>query len=192
MSARSTIAILENDTIKSIYCHWDGYLTSVGRTLFHHYSDPAKVRALITLGDISSLGPNLDASYFKKRYGFSGYSLSPLHGVEDDTTWLVIAKQIGVDDDVIANIKQLQKERPDESLDYITRYVYENNYTTSSHRDRGEPLCITTYETEGSLVCNSAAYLYGFINNQWCIYQHHTNQWYPLSEQLVETGISGD
>jgi hypothetical protein len=43
----------------SIYCHWDGYPAHVGLVLRDHYATEAKVRALLALGDLSSLGPEL-------------------------------------------------------------------------------------------------------------------------------------
>ena len=42
--------------IESIYCHYDGYLDHVGKTLLKYYNTPKLVRELIALGDISSLG----------------------------------------------------------------------------------------------------------------------------------------
>jgi len=60
MSTRSRIGMVQpNGTIRSIYCHSDGYLSWNGATLFHHYTTPAKVKALIALGDISFLQINL-------------------------------------------------------------------------------------------------------------------------------------
>jgi hypothetical protein len=57
MSTRSRIGIVNEDrSISSIYCHHDGYLSGVGATLARHYQDIGKLRALIALGDISSLG----------------------------------------------------------------------------------------------------------------------------------------
>lgn len=57
MGTRSRIAAKNADgTFTSIYCHRDGYPAGVGATLIDHYKDEAKVRALLALGDISSLG----------------------------------------------------------------------------------------------------------------------------------------
>ena len=57
MATRSTIAIQNDDsTVTGIYCHWDGYLSNNGQILLDHYEDEATVRALIDLGNISSLG----------------------------------------------------------------------------------------------------------------------------------------
>jgi hypothetical protein len=56
MSTRSRIAIENQDgTVTSIYCHFDGYLSGVGKLLKEYYTTQPKVQALIELGDISSL-----------------------------------------------------------------------------------------------------------------------------------------
>ena len=56
MSTKSRIAMKQNDgTYKSIYCHHDGYLTGVGRTLYKNYRDPIKVELMINLGDLECL-----------------------------------------------------------------------------------------------------------------------------------------
>lgn len=57
MSTRSRIGILNPDaTITSVYCHNDGYIEGVGTALTTHYTDEAKIRELIALGDLSSVG----------------------------------------------------------------------------------------------------------------------------------------
>jgi hypothetical protein len=59
MSTRSRIAIeKESGIVNSIYCHFDGYISGVGKTLFNHY-DKEKLQKLIELGDISSLGESI-------------------------------------------------------------------------------------------------------------------------------------
>ena len=63
MATRSRIAIEKQDgTVESIYCHWDGYPENNGLILVENYTDPEKVQALIDLGDISSLAPNVEAA----------------------------------------------------------------------------------------------------------------------------------
>jgi len=60
MSTNANIGIIEPDgTVTAIYTHWDGYPSHHGPILLEHYTDEAKVRALIALGDISSLGPEI-------------------------------------------------------------------------------------------------------------------------------------
>lgn len=68
MSTRSTIGILNDDgTVTSVYCHDGGepdtYPLCVGQMLRTHYTDPAKVRALIALGMLSSLGREIGTKH---------------------------------------------------------------------------------------------------------------------------------
>jgi hypothetical protein len=61
MSTRSTIWIKKDeDKYDGIYCHFDGYLDGVGKTLIENYTDINKVIALIELGAISSLGKSIE------------------------------------------------------------------------------------------------------------------------------------
>jgi hypothetical protein len=60
MSTRSHIGKkLEDGTIKYIYCHFDGYPEHNGKILKEHYTNEAKIDALLELGDISILGPEI-------------------------------------------------------------------------------------------------------------------------------------
>ena len=72
MGTRSMIAI-ENPhskAVKSIYCHWDGYLEHNGAILEKHYSNSPKVNNLIALGDLSSLRPTIG-----EKHAFSSIEL---------------------------------------------------------------------------------------------------------------------
>jgi len=62
MATRSRIAIEnENGTVTSIYCHFDGYLSGVGKKLFEHY-DREKTEKLMELGDISALDESTEST----------------------------------------------------------------------------------------------------------------------------------
>jgi len=62
MATRSRIAIENQDgTVTSIYCHFDGYLSGVGKTLFEHY-DREKTEKLMELGDISVLNESTEST----------------------------------------------------------------------------------------------------------------------------------
>jgi hypothetical protein len=57
MSTRCRIGIQNNDgTITSIYCHHDGYPSGVGDVLINCYTTEEKIRKLLELGDMSSIG----------------------------------------------------------------------------------------------------------------------------------------
>ena len=64
MGTRSTIALEYADgTVGQVYCHWDGYLEHNGMILYKHYSDPFKLRELMDLGDLSSLGERIGSQH---------------------------------------------------------------------------------------------------------------------------------
>lgn len=60
MSTRSMIGIENSDgSIQAIYCHSDGYVEYVGWMLYSRYNTEEKLKKLISLGDISSIGPRI-------------------------------------------------------------------------------------------------------------------------------------
>lgn len=69
MGTRSRIAVMHGDKVKSVYCHWDGYLEHNGRILQEHY-DSTKANNLVALGDISSLRPEIG-----EKHAFSQFEL---------------------------------------------------------------------------------------------------------------------
>jgi len=69
MSTRSTIAVEYQDgSVDQVYCHFDGYLEGVGKTLLEHYTNPIKVMSLMNLGDISILGKEIG-----RKHSFDDY-----------------------------------------------------------------------------------------------------------------------
>ena len=61
MSTRSNIILLtESNRVRSIYCHYDGYLEHNGKMLLDNYTSTKDVKALISLGNIKSLKPTID------------------------------------------------------------------------------------------------------------------------------------
>jgi hypothetical protein len=69
MGTRSRIGVMHGNNVKSIYCHWDGYLDFNGRILQEHY-DSAKANQLVALGDLSSLRANIG-----EKHAFSQFEL---------------------------------------------------------------------------------------------------------------------
>ena len=62
MGTRSRIGVMHGDKLKSVYCHWDGYLSHNGQLLQDHY-DSAKANHLVALGDMSSLGKHIGEAH---------------------------------------------------------------------------------------------------------------------------------
>jgi len=59
MATRSRIGIqLADDSVLSVYCHWDGYPAFNGVKLQQHFNTRDKVAELIDGGDISALWTN--------------------------------------------------------------------------------------------------------------------------------------
>ena len=101
MGTRSRIGVMHGDNVKSIYCHWDGYLDFNGRILQEHY-DSAKANHLVALGDMSSLRANIGEKHkfspfdqqelnneeFKKQFGDMCTFYGRDRG-EKDTEWKV-------------------------------------------------------------------------------------------------------
>ena len=58
MGTRSRIGVMHGDKVKSVYCHWDGYLEHNGQILQEHY-DSARANNLVSLGDLSALRPEI-------------------------------------------------------------------------------------------------------------------------------------
>ena len=75
MGTRSRIGVMHGNNVKSIYCHWDGYLGYNGQILQEHY-DSAKANHLVALGDLSSLRAEIG-----EEHAFSKFDL-PAEEVE--------------------------------------------------------------------------------------------------------------
>ena len=71
MGTRSMIGIENPNTgvVKSVYCHWDGYLQHNGSILNKHYTASPKVNNLIALGDLSSLRPEIGEKHAFSQFG---------------------------------------------------------------------------------------------------------------------------
>lgn len=57
MGTRARIGLLtQEDVVRSIYTHWDGYTDHHGPILLEAFDTPEKITALLDLGDLSVLG----------------------------------------------------------------------------------------------------------------------------------------
>ena len=67
MGTHSRIGVMHGDTVKSVYCHWDGYLEHNGVILQKHY-DSARANHLVALGEISSLDKEIGEKHPFSRF----------------------------------------------------------------------------------------------------------------------------
>ena len=71
MSTHALIGmILEDESIVSIYNHFDGYLEGLGNVLQENYNAAEKVLCLLLEGNVSSLGGTTEACEAVRRFGF--------------------------------------------------------------------------------------------------------------------------
>jgi hypothetical protein len=91
MATRSSIGIEDADgTIRSVYCHNDGYLGHVGETLRQHYADRAKVEELIALGGLSSLAEDIGVKHDFDWMGNEYFGRSKYDGYRDDPRYNMV------------------------------------------------------------------------------------------------------
>jgi len=63
MGTRSRVGVQHGDVIKSVYCHYDGYLDYTGEILDKHY-DSTLANALVARGDNSGVKETLEEINF--------------------------------------------------------------------------------------------------------------------------------
>ena len=68
MATTSTIAVQHTDgTVSQIYCHFDGYLSGVGKELLAHYNTLEQAEALVAMGGAACIRETLETSEFYHR-----------------------------------------------------------------------------------------------------------------------------
>ena len=89
MATRGHIAIKENGKYKYIYNHWDSDIEQLGVTLFKFYKDADKVRTLINLGNVSSVGETIEnnASCYKEHMDLNNNHPGTVAMYREGRTW---------------------------------------------------------------------------------------------------------
>ena len=111
MGTRSRIGVMHGDKVKSIYCHWDGYLAHNGAILQEHY-DSAKANHLVAMGDMSSLGTVIGEAH-------------PFSQFVSDT-------------DEFKALPKAEQERIKAETEALYEHARDQGYCTFYNRDRGE------------------------------------------------------
>lgn len=115
MATRGNIAIVNgDDTITSIYVHYDSYPEYVGKILLNHYNDVGIINKLMELGDLSSLGEHLYAA---------GHTWSvPIEGV--CVAYGRDRGEKGVESRVFKSIEQYNRNADNSGVNY--QYLFED------------------------------------------------------------------
>ena len=78
MGTRSRVAVMHGDVCKSVYCHYDGYLSYTGEILSKHY-DSTAANLLVSLGDNSGVKETVEEMNFYKDRGDEDVSWQVAH-----------------------------------------------------------------------------------------------------------------
>lgn len=82
MGTRSRVGIMHGDVIKSVYCHYDGYLEYTGQILYQHYNS-VQANALVARGDNSGVQETLEEMNFYADRGEEGVGHRVAHSFEE-------------------------------------------------------------------------------------------------------------
>ena len=82
MGTRSRVGIMHGDMVKSVYCHYDGYLSCTGQILQQHY-DSVKTNQLVARGDNSGIQEELEAVSFYADRGEDNVSYQVAHSLKE-------------------------------------------------------------------------------------------------------------
>jgi len=88
MATRSAIGYkLPTGEVRGIYCHWDGYVEHNGAILQTHYTDAAKIAAMVELGDMSALAAEIaDCTYYGRDRGETDVATQTYNDVDEYVT----------------------------------------------------------------------------------------------------------
>ncbi len=82
MGTRSRVAVMHGNVCKSVYCHYDGYLSYTGEILNKHY-DSTLANALVSRGDNSGVKETLEEMNFYTDRGETDVSWQVSHTFEE-------------------------------------------------------------------------------------------------------------
>ena len=82
MGTRSRVGVMHGNIVKSVYCHYDGYLEYTGKLLLDHYNS-ALANQLVALGDNSGVQKTLEGMNFYSDRGETDVSWQVAHSFEE-------------------------------------------------------------------------------------------------------------
>lgn len=158
MATRSLIAMEKGDKVRYIYCHNNGSVRGVGRILHEHYQSEEKVLALMSLGDISVLGAELEPPEAVKRFG---------------SVWMLKEE--------FRALNKKERDRLRKEAEGVT-------FTEAYHRDYGDPLIKQTLSVEKfNEVSIGQEYIYTLRDGKWWVRHISHPDEHPL-EEVIQQG----
>lgn len=157
MATRSTISMeFPDGTFKQVYCHYDGYLDHNGAILAQHYTDPAKIAELLSLGDLSCLGPEIGSKRpFNNPHRYGGADYLNFNEMYKNQC-LFYGRDRGeteIDARVFRDLKDFEANCQHEEYDYVFRngewFVSDDNGRSWAKLSRVLEILKETEETFG-------------------------------------------
>jgi hypothetical protein len=114
--------------VKSVYCHWDGYLEHNGSLLHKHYASSSKVNNLIALGDLSSLRAEIGEkhAFSKLEVPMDGDAYDKLYG--NMTTFYTRDRGEDAPFQVFKNLKDAEEHYTWSDYYYCFKYSKADDY----------------------------------------------------------------
>jgi hypothetical protein len=140
MGTRSRIGIMHGDKCKSVYCHWDGYLSHNGRILQDHY-DSTKANQLVALGDMSSLRSEIGEKHAFSVFDLPGNEVEAFKALTEN--WCTFYGRDRGESNIDFKVSQNFEEFVEQSNDCDAEYYY-------IMKD-GVWYCGTTYSRDGMI-----------------------------------------
>ena len=78
MATSALIGYINGDSVRNVYCHWDGYPRWVGKCLLDGFGHQEFVVDLIERGEIRSIHPKADGSGYEVEHRVDGDPTSEL------------------------------------------------------------------------------------------------------------------
>ena len=136
MATRSTIGILNSDgSVTAVYCHWDGYPEYNGKILSENYDTSDKVRELLAMGSISSLGEKIGVKHPFSRFDLTDGAVYDEAAYEGITTFYGRDRgEQGVEARTFANPTEFVREFGEEyNYLFVNDRWFVNQYGAEEH-----------------------------------------------------------
>lgn len=152
----------EGTSYKGISVHFEGQLAGVGAMLLANYKDAQKVANLVELGEIMSLGANLEPCEAVSRFGCGALIKDAFHALS-------------------------KPEKTRLKDDYFS-----SKYTIAYHRDGGENLKTINYKNALALMTDlkykndGMTNVYLFQNKKWFYLDLNEYKWCELAPKLED------
>lgn len=112
MGTNCTISVEVDGKLKTIYCHFDGYLEGVGKMLYENY-DRAKAVELVNGGNVSYVAKNVNPTTHTHSFSTPEEDVCVFYHRDNGELWHVnkpVISDIGTDDAITGQYNYLLRD----------------------------------------------------------------------------------